>query len=308
MNNLSSSLKKFVGNKNTVTILAVIVCMLILYFGFKWRVNQEVTYIDVYCAKETILPKTKIGPEDIELKQVPESYLDQLDYVTRKEDIIGLYSDINATIPKGSVIFKDLVTEEENLPDAIFKKIPEGYVLTQVKVDIETTYGNSIMPGNKIDLYFTTNDNNKAIFGKFFEDVEVLAVRDSNGKDLFYSSKTTESGETVEAGAPAYIYVALPERLFILVGKSSNISTNTIKYMIVPTGVEIEPGIDYVTIESEDIENFINERSTTVDSNIIDEEDDVTIKLKEEKEKAEAKKKEEKAKEEANKKENNQNQ
>ena len=283
------------GNKNTVTILAVLVCMLILYFTFQWRIDQEVTYIDVYCASKTILPKTKIGPDDVVLKQVPASYLKDLEYVANKEDIIGLYSDINATIPKGSVFFKNLVTDEANLPDAIFKKIPEGHVLTQVKVDTETTYGNSIMPGNRIDLYFTTNDNNKAIFGKFFEDVEVLAVRDSNGKDLYYSSKTTESGETVEAGAPAYIYVALPERLFILVGKSENITTNTIKYMIVPTGVEIEPGIDYVTIESEDIENFINERSTTIDSNIIDEEDDVTIELKEKKEKAEEAKKQEEA-------------
>lgn len=297
MNNLSSSLKKFVGNKNTVTIVGVLICILILYFAYNYRINQQVTYIDVYCAKETISPKTKITENNIEMRQVPQSFLEGTKYYANKEDIIGLYTDINTTIPAGGIFYTELMTEEENLPDAIFKKIPEGHVLTQIKVDTETTYGNSIMTGNKIDLYFTTNDNSKAIFGKFFEDVEVLAVRDASGNDIFRNSKNSE-GESEENKEPAYIYVALPERLFILVGKSANITTNTIKYMIVPTGVEYIPEEDFVTIESEDIEKFINDRSTTIDSNIIDEADDVSIKLKEEKEKAEAKKKEEKAKEE----------
>jgi len=33
MNNLSSAMKKFAGNKNTVTILGVVLCIIILYIG-----------------------------------------------------------------------------------------------------------------------------------------------------------------------------------------------------------------------------------------------------------------------------------
>ena len=121
------------------------------------------------------------------------------------------------------------------------------------------------------------------MFGKFVEDVKVLSVKDASGNDVF---------GVPEPGEPAYIYVALPERLFILVGKVGRITTNNIDFMIVPTGVEYIPNEDYITIESEEIEKFINDRAKMLDSNIISEEDDVMGKLAELKEKAELEKKE----------------
>ena len=39
MNNLKASMKKFFGNKNTVTILGVILCLVILYIGYNYRIN-----------------------------------------------------------------------------------------------------------------------------------------------------------------------------------------------------------------------------------------------------------------------------
>ena len=37
MNNLKASMKKFLGNKNTVTILGVIICLVILYIGYNYN-------------------------------------------------------------------------------------------------------------------------------------------------------------------------------------------------------------------------------------------------------------------------------
>ena len=41
--NLSSSLKKFVSNKNTITIIGVVLCIIILYWGYNFRINQKVS-------------------------------------------------------------------------------------------------------------------------------------------------------------------------------------------------------------------------------------------------------------------------
>lgn len=268
MNNLSNSLKKFIGNKNTVTILGVLICILILYFGYNYRINQQVTLVSVPYANVDIAPKTKITEEMISYMSVPTTYLQDADYYANSENIIGKYTNINATIPKGSIFHTKLVIKEEELPDALFKDIEEGYILTQVSVNFQTTYANSIMPGNIIDIYFrAVSDDGKAMFGKFVENVEVLAMKDSSGNDVFGSG---------ENGGPAYMYVALPERLFILNGKVGKISSNGIDFMIVPNKVEyVDEDEDAIRISSEEVEKFINDRSHMLDSNIIDDKDDV---------------------------------
>lgn len=289
MNNLSDSLKKFIGNKNTVTIIGVILCILILYFAYNARIKQQVQTVPVPYANQEIPPKTLITEEMISKMEVPVAFLKNASYYMNVEDIVNKYSNINTTIPSGSIFYETFITTEKELPDALLKDIEDGYVLTQIKVNYETTYGNSIMPDNKIDIYFRANDDDgKSIFGKFVEDVEVLAVKDSVGNDVFGAS---------EASEPAYIYVALPEKLFILVGKVGRITTNNIDFMIVPTGVEYVPDEDFITIESEEIEKFINDRARMLDSNIISEEDDVMDELKDLKEQAKLNKKEDDVKE-----------
>lgn len=285
MNNLSSSFKKFIGNKNTVTILGVVLCIIILYFAYNYRINQQVRLVTVPYANQEIPPKTLITEEMVSRMEVPTAFLENASYYVNIGDVVGKYSNINTTIPQGSIFYDGFVTEESELPDALLKDIEEGYILTQIPVNFETTYANSIMPDNKIDMYFRANDNDgKAMFGKFVEDVKVLAVKDASGNDVFGVS---------EPGEPAYLYVALPERLFILVGKVGRITTNNIDFMIVPTGVEYIPAEDFITIESEEIERFINDRARMLDSNIIAEEEDVMDDLKKAKEDAELKKKEE---------------
>lgn len=285
MNNLSDSFKKFIGNKNTVTIIGVVLCIIILYFAYNYRINQQVQLVTVPYAVEEIPPKTLITEEMVARMEVPTAFLRNASYYVNMDDIVGKYSNINTTIPKGSIFYDNFITNEQDLPDALLKDIEEGYILTQIKVNYETTYGNSIMPDNKIDIYFRANDNDgKAMFGQFVEDVKVLAVKDSAGNDVFGVTEPTE---------PSYIYVALPERLFILVGKVGRITTNNIDFMIVPTGVEYIPDEDFITIESEEIERFINDRARMLDSNIIDVEDDVMDDLAQKKEEAELNKKEE---------------
>ena len=61
MNNLSSSFKKFIGNKNTVTILGVVLCIVILYFAYNYRINQQVQLVTVPYANQEIPPKTLVS-------------------------------------------------------------------------------------------------------------------------------------------------------------------------------------------------------------------------------------------------------
>ena len=147
-----NGLNKFLKNKNTVTILGVLACLVILYAGYTMRITKKTALVDVYYANQTIQPKTKITEEMVSKTSVPEAFILGT-YYKDYQQIIGKYSNYNTMIAEGSLFYTDLLVDEENLPDAIFYDVNEGERVVSFPVDTESTYGNSIMPSNKVDIY-----------------------------------------------------------------------------------------------------------------------------------------------------------
>ena len=54
MNNMKTGLKRALTNKNTVTILGVILAVIVLYVGYNWRVKSATNPISVPYAVKTI--------------------------------------------------------------------------------------------------------------------------------------------------------------------------------------------------------------------------------------------------------------
>lgn len=227
--------KKFLQNKNTVTILGVLACLVILYVGYTTRINQKTTLVDVYYAKETIQPKTLITDEMIGRKQVPASYLSNNVY-RNYNDIKGKYSNYNSIIAAGSLFYSELLIEEENLPDSMFYDVNEGERVVSFPVTTESTYGNSIMPSNKVDVYVKLIEKDKVIYGQYFEKVEILSVKDSAGNNVFES---TEGSRT-----PSYVYFALEEAKYLLFSSLQYITEYYPQYeievVLVPNTVEFK--------------------------------------------------------------------
>ena len=200
-------LNKFLKNKNTVTILGVLACIVILFVGYNMRINQRTSLVTVYYANQTIQPKTLITEEMVSRAQVPQSFI-LGKYFKNYDDIVGKYSNYNTMIAQGSLFYYDLLTDESSLPDAVLYDVNEGERLVSFPVNMTTTYGNSIMPGNKVDVYVKLVDNEKIVYGEYFTDVEVLGVKDSNGRNVFEN--------TEEARTPAFIYFSLSEAKYLL--------------------------------------------------------------------------------------------
>ena len=71
MNNFSTGLKKFFSNKNTVTVIGILLAIVILYIGYNWRVNQAINPITVPYATTTITAGTQITEDMIGTMEVP---------------------------------------------------------------------------------------------------------------------------------------------------------------------------------------------------------------------------------------------
>lgn len=231
-----ANLNNFLKNKNTVTILGVIACLVILYAGYTMRINAKTALVDVYYANQRIQPKTLITEDMVSKTSVPESFI-KGDYYKSYDEIVGKYSNYNTMIASGSLFYLDLLVEEENLPDAIFYDVNEGERVVSFPVTIESTYGNSIMPSNKVDIYVKLiNNQGKVIYGEFYEKIEILGVKDSAGNNVFESTEETRT--------PAYVYFSLEEAKYLLFSSLQYVqdyySEYEIEIVLVPNTVEFK--------------------------------------------------------------------
>ena len=152
MNNLVVGIKKFFTNKNTVTVVGVILAIVILYVGYNMRINQAITPVTVPYATETIKARTQITEDMISTMEIPQSMVTD-EIITNSSDVIDMYANGDSVIPAGSLFYKRSVVSRDQLPDSIILNYPKGYVLYNLDVDMASTYSNSIYPGNYIDIY-----------------------------------------------------------------------------------------------------------------------------------------------------------
>ena len=258
MNNLNNSLKKFVSNKNTVTILGILLCIVVLFVGYNYRINQKTSLTKVPYANQTIQPKTEITSDMISYMNVPASFLVGT-YYNSSDQIIGKYSNYNTMIAEGSLFYTDLLIDEGKLPDSSFIDVPENYTVINYGVDMESTYANSMMPDSYINIYFkaTDDDDGTIMFGKFISNVKILDVKDSSGQHVFENS--------AEARTPAYMLFALPEDMHLLFRKAIYLKGSyNVELLLIPNTATLTDA-DVENVSSEDIKKWIEDRTEMVD-------------------------------------------
>ena len=236
MNNLSKTIKKVLGNKNTVTIIGVLLCIIVLYIGYNMRINQKTKLVKVYYAKETIQPKTQITEDMIGTTELPEAFLTG-EYYKNYSDIEGKYSNYNSIIPAGSLFYTAQVVKKDDLPDSVLYDIEEENTISYVRTDVERSYGNVIMPTNYVDVYVKmTNSDGKIVYGKYMENLKVLSVKNSEGQNVF---ENTDNVRT-----PSYIYFAMPEAEYLtftmLKYLQEEKEESFIEIVLVPNGTKYE--------------------------------------------------------------------
>ena len=233
MNNLVASAKKFLRNKNIVTIVGVVIILILLYVGYSTQINNAVEPVQIPVATQTIQPRTEITDDMVQIVDMPNVSLRD-NVIRSKSQIVGKYSNVNSVIPEGSMFYTDTVIDSEELPDAAFAKVKSGEVVYNFPVDMESTYGNSIFPGNKIDIWMKVGDGDqeKIMLGKLIENIEVLAVKDSSGRAVFEN--------TSEERTPSMMIFGLQSNLYTMLKKASYMDSLGVELYPVPHGGEVD--------------------------------------------------------------------
>ena len=134
MGNTTNGLKKFLQNKNTVTVIGVVLAVLVLYVGYNMRVKSAVNPITVPYAKETIKGGTQITQDKV------GTYSDKR--------ILGkLVENVKVLAVKdasGQAVFANL--DEQRTPAMIIFAVPEDMYILLKKAEYLRNYDTTLIP------------------------------------------------------------------------------------------------------------------------------------------------------------------
>jgi len=253
MSNIMIGIKRFFQNKNTVTIFAIVLSVVVLYVAYSMRIKKATEPKSVPYATVDIQPRTEITEDMVGVRAVPGSVITS-NVITDMDSVVGKYVSNEALIPADSLFYNGTIVAWEDLPKTAYGDIRSGNQIFYLPVNMDSTYGNSIFPGNYIDLYYNGYVDNKILIAKFIESIEVKAVVDGNYDNVFEKS----SSET----EPAYILFELPEDWRLLLDKTIYLDPESL--IPVPRNAQYSEKGGETRIVSAYIKNLVESRTVNV--------------------------------------------
>ncbi len=255
MGNILETIKRFLQNKNTVTILAVLAGVIVLWYFYNRRVDEAITTIQIPYAMKAIDTTGKIENDNISYKEITQSTTKDSDIITNPSELEGKYVCIGTSIPANGFFYRSQVCDEKDIPGSVAEDLEPGYALYTLAVNARSTYGNSISEGQYIDIYVSaTTDEGRIIYAPLIESIRVKAVRDSSNKDVFWDST---------AGDSAYLIFAVPENvegkknIYRLLTLTDLDKRHSISLVPVLRGHSYTQNPGSTEVTSEEIEQFI---------------------------------------------------
>lgn len=225
-------------DKNKNNIIYIIVGSFVIFIGAVILLNstsyKDDGYEYVMIAYDTIQPRTLITYEMLESIRIPSEFVAD-NVITSTTLIVGMYSNYNSVIPKGSFFFEETVIEKKDLPNAALYDIEAGEILSSLPVDINTTHGNSILPGDYFNISMKVKTEDGLLIGNLIDKIEVIAVKDSEGRNVFENSE--------EARIPERLLFALDKNLSLLLRKAGYLTEYEVELIPVPIATKDTYGI-----------------------------------------------------------------
>ena len=259
MGNILVKIKRFFQNKNTVTIICVLAGILVLYIGYNWRVNSATQPVSIPYAKNTLESQHVITRDDIGYVEVASSVVEKMPNLIRnanlligKEVTYGNTVQMNGFFCQSDVA--DSATNQENSSKLL--GMEDGYSPITIDVDLHSTYGNAMYPGNYIDLWFRgTDESGRLMYGKFIQSIKILDVDDAEGHSVFESTAVSRT--------PSQLVFAVPDDLRALINNAQEIG----ELVPVPRNKSYTANPGETVVASTYLQNYILSQTAIITDN-----------------------------------------
>ena len=178
-------------HKLLVSLILVILMSMLTYISYKQALLKAAKLVEIPVTSKYLKSNTLITKEDITYITLPAFVI--LDNVeTDSNNIIGKYINTFDALGKNSLFYKDIIIEATSIDNAYLFDLKNNEVAISIDADVKSSYANSILVGQLIDLYFIGNlktnflDNTSTnlVYGQIVKNARVIAVKDKNGDSI----------------------------------------------------------------------------------------------------------------------------
>lgn len=215
-------MNKFLFRKVLALVVAAI-AVIAVYFYTETTIQSEIAPTKIVVATGDIPPHTEIKPENVIMIEVPGKALPQNHtYASKVEDVVGKWTVEGYGVHAKGFVNMDKLLPKSELPDSGLLELQEGEYAFSTQVDLETSHGNTIRPGTKVDLYLSAtfslrdlspnmiksqgwNDSEEFMddrvyyFGRVAVEARVIEVKDNRGNKVFTPDDYTNSDQSQKA-------------------------------------------------------------------------------------------------------------
>ena len=267
MGNIVTTIKRFLSNKNTVTIIGVILGLVVLFIGYNYRVSHAVETIKIPYAKQTITATTKITSDMVGTMEVLRTTVSNSStLISNMNQVLNTANQYcvseTTNVPKGGFFYTEQVKPCNQIGRNVLSNMPDGYKAISIPVDIQSTYGNSMFPNDYIDIYAKMEIGDLLMYGSFITKLPILDVRDSNGRSVFYGNTSN--------GTPALLLFAVPEDMYLLLSKAVLLGDRVVELIPVPGNASYTSEVGEARVTSEYIRDEIERHTQDIPDSIIE--------------------------------------
>lgn len=202
------------NNRFIYGILSIVLAAIIAFIAIPAVTSKTSSTCEIVRMKNTVTRGTLITADDIELVEVGGFNLP--DSVARKlEDVIGTYAA--ADLYSGDYLLPEKVSSVPLSSDLVLNEIPDGKVAISITTQtLATGLSDKLQDGDIIRLYHYDDENVLEPVTDIPElrFVKVLAVTDSKGLDIDYTTPPEEDEERQQTATITVL--ATPEQAMLL--------------------------------------------------------------------------------------------
>lgn len=178
------------------------------YLGSQVYIDHQLDLINVPIAAMTLPVRTTIDDSHIRWIAMPRAYVP--DFIIIDElALIGQLTRLDGRIEAGSFFTSTSLESPTLVKDGVNKLLKEGQAMFTLSVDVRSTAGNTLLPFQRVDLYFSLQHQQSLIVDKLIGNVRILAIKDKQGLDV-------KSAKDL----PKYVLIAVESSLIPILTKA----------------------------------------------------------------------------------------
>jgi pilus assembly protein CpaB len=226
--------------KKRLVAMVVALAVIVAFYGIsEYRLNTEMRPTVAYFAKFDIPPHTEITEDMIAEMILPEKGLPP-NIIRSKRDIVGKFTQIDYGVTKNSFFFEDKVVTEDELLDAVRMKLKPNQKLWTGDVNIYTSAAGNVIPGSVVEVWLKTEVGGKALVGRLYSDIYVLATKNKKAENIVepnVTKKETPDGKPVNTKKeffPTIVQLAVTDEQFQILTAATSTAFSKPELFLVP--------------------------------------------------------------------------